>query len=64
MVKNFLTIITRLALLLFLTVSAHARSYTFQHITTANGLTSNAVMFCLQDDFVSLWKVRSVPTSS
>ncbi|MBQ3984433.1 MAG: response regulator [Bacteroidales bacterium] len=55
MVKNFLTIITRLALLLFLTVSAHARSYTFQHITTANGLTSNAVMFCLQDDFGFIW---------
>ena len=53
--NNLLKITAKLALLLCLAFSAHARSYTFQHITTANGLTSNAVMFCLQDDFGFIW---------
>ena len=29
--------------------------YAFQHITTANGLTSNTAMFCIQDDFGFIW---------
>ena len=30
-------------------------NYAFQHITTANGLTSNTAMFCIQDDFGFIW---------
>ena len=30
-------------------------NYAFQHLTTANGLTSNTVMSCSQDDFGFIW---------
>ena len=55
MLKKFLTATILLALSMALSVSAPGRDYTFQHITTANGLTSNTVMSCLQDDFGFIW---------
>lgn len=45
-------------ILVFIISAAHASAdgnYAFQHLTTANGLTSNTVMSCVQDDFGFIW---------
>lgn len=47
-----------LTVLLYALTSADASAegnYAFQHMTTANGLTSNTAMFCVQDDFGFIW---------
>lgn len=55
MLKKFRTVSILLTLSLALSAGALGRDYTFQHITTANGLTTNTVMSCLQDDFGFIW---------
>ena len=55
MLKKIRTVSILLTLSLALSAGALGRDYTFQHITTANGLTTNTVMSCLQDDFGFIW---------
>ena len=56
MSKRSLRHISAFLALLLLSVPAYADgNYAFQHLTTANGLTSNTVMACSQDDFGFLW---------
>ena len=56
MLKKILRTAFALLVLFVSSVPAFADgNYAFQHLTTANGLTSNTVMCCAQDDFGFLW---------
>lgn len=44
-----------LVLLLSAAWAVAGNNYAFHHLTTANGLTSNTVMTCVQDDFGFIW---------
>ncbi|MBP5795807.1 MAG: hypothetical protein J6W07_03070 [Bacteroidales bacterium] len=44
-----------LVLLLSAAWALAGNNYAFHHLTTANGLTSNTVMTCAQDDFGFIW---------
>ncbi len=48
-------VLASIVLLFSATLAFAEGSYTFQHLTTANGLTSNTIMSCAQDDFGFIW---------
>lgn len=56
MIKRSIFLAIALSVSVLTATTAQADSnYAFQHITTANGLTSNTAMFCIQDDFGFIW---------
>ena len=56
MLKRLIILATAIFISVLNSASALADgNHAFQHITTANGLTSNTAMFCIQDDFGFIW---------